>query len=59
MLPSNRLGINDNEENEPSPGAFNITREAQHRPPITRAEPISAFSRYGCKSPFGVTNENF
>ena len=44
MLPSNRLGINDNEENEPSPGAFNITREAQHRPPITRAEPISAFS---------------
>jgi hypothetical protein len=27
--PSNRLGINDNEENESSPGAFNITREAQ------------------------------
>jgi hypothetical protein len=31
MPPSNRLGINDNEENERSPGAFNITREAQRR----------------------------
>jgi hypothetical protein len=29
MPPSNRLGINDNEENERSQGAFNITREAQ------------------------------
>jgi hypothetical protein len=39
MPPSNRLGINDNEENERSPGTFNITREAQRRPPITRAGP--------------------
>ena len=31
MPPSNRLGIDDNEENERSPGAFNITREAQRR----------------------------
>jgi len=33
MPPSNRLGINDNEENERSPGAFNITREALVRNP--------------------------
>jgi hypothetical protein len=26
MPPSNRLGINDNEENERGPGTFNITR---------------------------------
>jgi hypothetical protein len=31
MPPSNRLDINDNEENERSPGAFNITCEAQRR----------------------------
>jgi hypothetical protein len=31
MPPSNRLDIKDNEENERSPGAFNITCEAQRR----------------------------
>jgi hypothetical protein len=31
MPPSNRFGIDDNEENERSPGAFNITREARRR----------------------------
>ena len=32
MPPSNRLGINDNEDHERSPGAFNINREAHRRP---------------------------